>query len=437
MALTKAHNRMIADAAVNVKDFGAVGDGVADDTAAIQAAFNYLGTSGVVFFPAGQYLTTSEVTASTSFYGEGGSTVILPQGDFTCFNMTMGHADEVKGTFAHSYRINFPTTPATSDRIGHRFSKNGTDKATSGTNLFNMKNVFIKDAYHALFQSGSDNGNFWTSSFEDIIIFDSHNYGVYFDLSADFGSLSLHFDNVTVDGTSANNVANGKGFYIDGCTNLYLKGVASPWNAQQAPALHALNIYRGVIDLQIEHATMTTTNELVLLQACRNMEIDLNVQNVTVNVPSGVVRWLECDATTDLVIVKSIYERAITLTAGTKYKLFVNAAASGTRYKILDKSIIPSEVSMPASIEADTQFYDVNVASDGIISAGYFQTNSKSKLQGDDRVTVTTSATKIYDWVDNNTISNESQGALILVNGTDTTNADRSFCDLLEVFTRF
>ena len=27
MALTKAHNRMIADAAVNVKDFGAVGDG--------------------------------------------------------------------------------------------------------------------------------------------------------------------------------------------------------------------------------------------------------------------------------------------------------------------------------------------------------------------------------------------------------------------------
>ena len=33
MALTKAHNRMIDGAEVNAKDFGAVGNGVADDTA--------------------------------------------------------------------------------------------------------------------------------------------------------------------------------------------------------------------------------------------------------------------------------------------------------------------------------------------------------------------------------------------------------------------
>ena len=32
MALTKAHNRMIEGAPVNVKDFGAVGDGVTDDS---------------------------------------------------------------------------------------------------------------------------------------------------------------------------------------------------------------------------------------------------------------------------------------------------------------------------------------------------------------------------------------------------------------------
>jgi polygalacturonase len=41
MALTKAHNRMIAGASVDVRDFGAVADGTTDDSAAIQAAIDY------------------------------------------------------------------------------------------------------------------------------------------------------------------------------------------------------------------------------------------------------------------------------------------------------------------------------------------------------------------------------------------------------------
>ncbi len=61
---------------VSVKDFGAVGDGVADDTSAIQAAINSVLTkNGSVFFPAGRYRVTSGYTNSSSnsvkLYGEG------------------------------------------------------------------------------------------------------------------------------------------------------------------------------------------------------------------------------------------------------------------------------------------------------------------------------------------------------------------------------
>lgn len=63
MALTKVHNRMINGSFANVLDFGAVGDGVTDDTAAVQAALNQTGT---VYVPKGSYKITSTITLSSN-----------------------------------------------------------------------------------------------------------------------------------------------------------------------------------------------------------------------------------------------------------------------------------------------------------------------------------------------------------------------------------
>lgn len=64
MALTKAANRMITGAPVNVLDYGAVGDGVADDTAAIQAALN--SSASRVYIPEGTYRVTSQIDIPTN-----------------------------------------------------------------------------------------------------------------------------------------------------------------------------------------------------------------------------------------------------------------------------------------------------------------------------------------------------------------------------------
>lgn len=64
MSLTKVSYSMIEGAPVNVLDFGAVGDGVTDDTSAIQAAEDYatsLGVPAALYFPAGNYAITSSI----------------------------------------------------------------------------------------------------------------------------------------------------------------------------------------------------------------------------------------------------------------------------------------------------------------------------------------------------------------------------------------
>jgi hypothetical protein len=51
---------------VSVKDFGAVGDGVANDTVVIQAAINSLSTGGTLTFPPGNYKCNSGLTVSAN-----------------------------------------------------------------------------------------------------------------------------------------------------------------------------------------------------------------------------------------------------------------------------------------------------------------------------------------------------------------------------------
>ena len=103
MSLTKVSYSMISGACANILDFGADPTGVADSTAAIQAAIDSVvsggGTDGgLVYFPAGTYKVTSTITISSNgvhLIGDGmNATMInfMPSATDICFLWDEGNA---------------------------------------------------------------------------------------------------------------------------------------------------------------------------------------------------------------------------------------------------------------------------------------------------------------------------------------------------------
>jgi len=70
---------------VSVLDFGAVGDGVADDTAELQAA---LATGKQVYLPPGRYLHTAGLSLAANYQSITGPGVLVPVGTFDAVTIT-------------------------------------------------------------------------------------------------------------------------------------------------------------------------------------------------------------------------------------------------------------------------------------------------------------------------------------------------------------
>ena len=96
-AVNRPINQKLAES-VSVKDFGAIGDGTADDTTAIQAAINACITSGAsLYFPAGTYNYTSSSTFNIDLltpyhefkmYGDGNTSIIKLNANNKIFNVS-------------------------------------------------------------------------------------------------------------------------------------------------------------------------------------------------------------------------------------------------------------------------------------------------------------------------------------------------------------
>jgi len=158
---------------VSVKDFGAVGDGVADDTAAIQAAVN---TGKKVYIPSGTYLCNVVITNKTIIEGDGSTATILTPFSVTTAALTYRSAgpywtyhSEVKGIGFHGV--------GTKTGVGFTVSKTDPNLYAAGDEYFN--NVkFVGCRFYNLnkgvqFPSGNIGSEFYSCGFNN------NKYGVY------------------------------------------------------------------------------------------------------------------------------------------------------------------------------------------------------------------------------------------------------------------
>lgn len=77
-----ALNTELASKSVNVKNYGAKGDGVADDTSAVQNAINSIAAGGILFLPKGIYVISAPLEITNSnimFLGAGKGNTIIKQ----------------------------------------------------------------------------------------------------------------------------------------------------------------------------------------------------------------------------------------------------------------------------------------------------------------------------------------------------------------------
>ena len=77
---------------VSVKDFGAVGDGTTDDTAAINAAYLAANANDVLFIPPGVYKFTSQLLwdKTINVYGSGNNSRLIKTGNFDGIKLEVG-----------------------------------------------------------------------------------------------------------------------------------------------------------------------------------------------------------------------------------------------------------------------------------------------------------------------------------------------------------
>lgn len=289
---------------VNVKDFGAKGDGVTDDTISIQNAINYIKTlGGTLYFPRGKYLITSNLIFNglnkcLTVLGDSRESILVWNGSSNCviFDFTSISNDELKISFENLKCIN------NNNSSNLTLFKSDTLETTFLVNISFYKNYFsniniIVDIYketdQLIFEDNYVLG--YTTAIKtnngvcsNIHILNNHFRGgkkgsIAFDYQ---GGANVTFINNTVqsasDGIYAVKLNSANTFKIE---NTYFEsGVSSPFNSYP---FYISNSSNGNIS---NNSTHGNADIIITLDTCTGVTIGDNKHNISGGYPNKFLK---------------------------------------------------------------------------------------------------------------------------------------------------
>ena len=159
-SLWKQVNRSI----VNVKDYGATGDGSTDDTTAIQTALAAIPSEGAgIYFPAGEYLVSDflVVPSNTKLFGDGPSSVIVVDGHLPSAQIGLLRMTAVENVEICSLKLlgtgtwtatPFPNPYGAGNRVGFTTGDYGITVSNSGATPY--QNISVHHCHISGFDVG-------------------------------------------------------------------------------------------------------------------------------------------------------------------------------------------------------------------------------------------------------------------------------------------
>lgn len=274
MALTKAHNRMIAGEVFNVKDFGAVGDGVTDDTDAIQAALDAINNNAtnledatvvvskkLVFEP-----LTYIITRPLEIKGWG----LMIDGQFCTIRKTTNNTPSpalsstqavLGGNIDNNVNSIFLVKELTSGILFstiENFNLEGVSGTSSPTGIYwwGSRNVF-SNIRMSFVNRGLETPTGFLTKYDHIMLNNCASHGFYHNANrlggARFQSgTSMHFTNCGVL------IAGGKGYYLDYVSYASFDACASDYTEEEAYYFNTCAGLAGNIAYENQLPTATT-----------------------------------------------------------------------------------------------------------------------------------------------------------------------------------